>query len=78
MSAFARPDLLDETFAFDAPEFRQHAHDRAVELDNGGVMIADDERFSEVFRRENTNSPDGRARFITEGRVVDETLRKQK
>jgi hypothetical protein len=41
-------------------------------------MIAEDGRFAQVFRRDEANLPDGRARYITEGRVVDERLRKQK
>jgi hypothetical protein len=77
-SAFLRPDLLDETFEFDLQEFSQHAPYRAVELDNGAMMIAEDARFAQVFRRDDANLPDGRARYVTEGRVVDERLRKQK
>lgn len=77
-SAFPRHDLLDETFEFDAQEFLRQAPYRAVELDNGGLMIAEDNRFAEVFRRDDNALPDGRARYVTEGRVVDERLRKQK
>ena len=51
-SAFPRPDLLDETFQFDLEEFTSHAPYRAVELDNGAMMIAEDARFAEVFRRD--------------------------
>jgi hypothetical protein len=77
-SAFPRPDLLEETFQFDLEEFTRHAPYRAVELDNGAMMIAEDSRFPQIFRRDEANLPDGRARYITEGRVVDERLRKQK
>ena len=62
----------------DLEEFTSHAPYRAVELDNGAMMIAEDARFAEVFRRDEGNLEDGRARYITEGRVVDERLRKQK
>ena len=70
---------MDESFALDRVEFDKHVTYRAVELDNGGVMIAEDNRFGEVFRREAVGGADGeRVRYVTEGRVVDETLRKSK
>jgi hypothetical protein len=76
---FPRADLMDEVFQFDREEFERHAPYRAVELDNGGVMIAEDSRFPDVFRREEVGEPDERrVRYITEGRVVSEQLRKAK
>jgi hypothetical protein len=47
-------------------------------LDNGGVMIADDARFPQVFRQEIVDAAAGRMRYVTEGRVVDERLRKNR
>jgi hypothetical protein len=41
-------------------------------------MIAEDGRFDEIFHREELRVDEGRVRFITEGRVVDEKLRKNK
>ena len=69
---------MDETFEFDREEFQRHVPYRAVELDNGGVMIAEDGRFGQVFRREEADMPEGRVRYVTEGRVVNEQLRRQK
>jgi hypothetical protein len=77
-AAFPRSELMDETFQFDREEFQRHAPYRAVELDNGGLMIAEDEQFGQVFRQDPANLPGGRVRFVTEGRVVNERLRKTK
>jgi hypothetical protein len=77
-AGFVRPDLMDEVFQFDRDEFQRHAPYRAVELDNGGVMVADDARFPQVFRQEIVDAAAGRMRYVTEGRVVDERLRKNR
>ena len=76
--AFVRPDLMDEVFEFDREEFDRNAPYRAVELDNGGLMIAEDSRFGEIFREQLVDEPDGRVRYVTEGHVVRESLRKTK
>ncbi len=39
-AAFHRPELMDEVFEFDRDEFQRNAPYRAVELDNGGLLIA--------------------------------------
>lgn len=77
-SAFPRRDLMNEVFQFDREEFQRHAPYRAIELDNGGVMIAEDARFNQVFREEVIPQAEGRVRFVTEGRVVGGSLRKTK
>lgn len=78
-AAFTRPELMDEVFRFDRPEFERHVLYRAVQLDNGGLMIAEDARFREVFVREQLeNVAENHVRYSTEGRVVDERLRKTK
>jgi hypothetical protein len=75
-SAFTRPDLMSETFEFDRDEFEKHIPYRAVEMDNGGLLIADFNNFSEIFQREELG--DRRVRYATEGRVTDDRLRKRK
>jgi hypothetical protein len=67
---------MEEVFEFDRAEFERHAPYRAVELDNGGMLIAEDARFGEVFREEVLNVAESRVRYVTEGRVVDERLRR--
>lgn len=42
---FRRSELIDETFVFERDEYDQHAPFRSIELDNGGVMIAEHDRF---------------------------------
>jgi hypothetical protein len=63
--ALPRPELMGEVFRFDREEFEKHVMYRLVELDNGGVLIADD-------------ADSERVRFTTEGAVVDSRLRKSK
>lgn len=76
--AFARSDLMGEVFRFDSEEFNRHAPYRAVELDNGGVLIAENRRFREVFDREVLSAAEQRVRYSTEGRVVDDQLKKRR
>ncbi len=76
--AFARSDLMNEFFQFDRTEFEKHAPYRAVELDSGGLLIAEDSRFEEIFERQDLNVSDGRVRYMTEGRIIDERLRIRK
>lgn len=73
----ARNELMNETFTFDREEYDLHARFRSVELDNGGVMIAEDDKFEDVFKTEALDDA-GRRRYVTEGRVVDQELRKSK
>jgi hypothetical protein len=77
-AAFTRADLLDEVFQFDREEFERHTPYRAVGLDNGALLIAEDARFNEVFQEQPVNQAGGQVRYITQGRVVDEELRKTK
>lgn len=76
-AAFPRPETFGERFQFDADEFERHVHYRAVELDNGAFLMAEDRRFDRVFDQEQL-SRKGYNRYTTEGRVVDERLRKTK
>lgn len=77
-TAFARPDLMDEVFSFSREEFDKHAPYRAVELDNGAILIGDNYRFDEIFQREQLKVAENEVRYVTEGHVVDERLRKSK
>jgi hypothetical protein len=42
------------------------------------VLIAEDARFGDVFQRQMLDEAQNRVRYVTEGRVVDESLRKTK
>jgi hypothetical protein len=77
-AAFSRPDLMDEVFQFDRAEFQRNALYRAIELDNGGLLIAEDAHFDEVFERQVVDADERRFLYRTEGSVVNETLRKTK
>jgi len=75
---FPRPDLMSEVFVFERDEFERHVTYRAVELDNGGLLLAEDSRFEQVFAEEMIDQADRRVRYVTEGRVVDQRLRKRR
>lgn len=69
--------LVDDRFQFDSAEFGRHIAYKQVELDNGGVLTAPAEKFSEVF--EETRRRGGEERtFSTTGLIVDERLKKIK
>ncbi|SRR6266404_4468295 len=74
--ALPRPELFDERFEISASEFNQHILYRAVELSNGAVLVAENERFDAVFQHDQV--AEDRTRYITEGRVVSQQLRKTK
>lgn len=76
-SSFPRPELLNESFRFDAVEFARHVLYRTVELDNGAMLMAEDARFGAVFLTEPLVG-EGRIRYTTEGAVVDQRFRKTK
>lgn len=73
-----RAELMDETFRFDGEEFARHVLYRLIELDNGGVLLADDRSFSDVFEVSVLDPAEGLVRYSTEGHVVDERLKKSK
>lgn len=77
-SQLPRADLMDEVFQFDRTEFDKHVAYRVVEVDNGGMMIAEDDEFSQIFQREAVDEEAGLFRFSTEGHIVDEKLRKSR
>lgn len=73
-----RPELMEESFRFDREEFDRHVMYRFVELDNGGVLLAEADEFANVFVRDVLDAKDDLVRYSTEGRVVNESLRKTK
>lgn len=72
------PEIFGETFEFVREEFDQHLPYRSVELDNGAFMVAEAASFEEVFVKQALERNDGVVRFSTEGRIVDQELRKTK
>lgn len=76
--ALPRGDLLEDTFTFDREEFEKQLAYRSVELDNGAILMSENSTFAEVFTQEEVDSHQRRPRikFSTEGRVVDELLRR--
>lgn len=74
-AALPRQDLFTETFQFDAAEFEKHVLYRSVELDNGALLTGVNEAFDTIFHRETAGVADGRVRYSTEGRVVNQQLR---
>jgi hypothetical protein len=75
-TAFARPELLGESFQFDAAEFDRHIQYRTVELDTGAMLMADDSQWDQVFSSVMIGKD--RRRYTAEGQVVDQRLKKTK
>jgi hypothetical protein len=76
-NALPRPELLTETFKFDLAEFDSYIAYRAVELDNGALMVADNAEFEKIFRSEKLRGSDDEYRFTTEGKIVNQQTRKK-
>jgi hypothetical protein len=68
--------VADEHFRFDTEEFKSHIGYRSVELSNGGMLTAETDEFEKVFHKEEAGR--GRVRFSTEGKIVNEKLRKSR
>lgn len=68
--------LMTEHFQFDATEFSKHVAFRSVELSNGGTLTADAEKFDEVFKKQSLKGTDDQVRFSTQGKIVEQKLRK--
>ena len=77
IESFPRRELLTENFRFSVDELDRQALYHTVELDNGALLTAETESFPEVFEREPMVA-EGTVRYSTEGRVVDERIRKTK
>jgi hypothetical protein len=76
--ATGHDSLVTENFQFDASEFERHIAFRSIELSNGGILSADATRFDQVFQQETVDESNHIIRVMTQGRVVDERLRKVK
>lgn len=73
---FPSDKLFHENFKFLASEFAEHIAYRSIELDNGGTLTAEADKFDEVFKRYQAQG--NRVGFSTEGAIVDDKLRKSK
>jgi len=67
---------IDERFQFDAQEFTKQVAYRSVELDSGGMLIAESVSFDNVFHREVIDETEHRVRYSTEGKVINDKLGK--
>lgn len=65
--------VSSQTFEFDFTAFKEIIAFRAMELDNGAVLSAEADKFDTVFQKEEVGDA---SRFTTEGRIVNEKLRK--
>lgn len=71
--AFPRPELFGASFRFDSKEFDANLLFRSVELDSGGMMIAENTVFEKVFNPK----PHGEVtHFSTEGKIISTRFRK--
>ena len=66
-----------EKFVFSSEEFARHIQYRSMELDNGGRIVADAARFNAIFEVTRTDA-DGNVAISTQGKIIDERLRKSK
>jgi len=73
------PHLRTERFRLNVEVLDEHAPLRSIELDNEAVVIGPTSRFDIIFRTEKIpGDHKDRVRITTEGRIIDERLRKRK
>jgi hypothetical protein len=78
ISELKTPAIADEQFQFDADEFKSQVGYRSVELNTGGMLTAEANDFDKIFHREIIDEKGQRVRFSTEGKVIDDKLRKSR
>ena len=71
------PRLLNDKFIFERSEFDKHISYKMVELDNGAILTAQASKFDDCFDSEVTEI-DGKYRYSTTGKIVDEKLKRTK
>ena len=74
---FRHPNLVNEQFRFDAPEFSRQVPLRSVRLDTGAILMADAKDFDEIFEQEPLPGDAG-IKFSTIGNIITERLEKAK
>lgn len=65
--------ISNQIFEFNLSAFKEIIAFRSMELDNGAVLSAEADKFDKVFHKEDIRD---KSRFTTEGRIVNEKLRK--
>ncbi len=70
--------LMTDIFEFHAQEFSRHLSYKTVELNNGALLTAELEHFDDVFQKQQVENANDQYIYKTQGRIVDERLKKTK
>lgn len=70
--------VVRERFRFSETEFDRHIAIRSVELNNGAILMAAADEFDTVFEHAVVNNTTGEQKFSTQGKVVDERLKRSR
>ncbi len=73
-----RDSLRQDTFRFDAEEFSKHLPYRSIELDNGATLTASADDFEAAFQRQEAPNESEEYVFRTQGKIIDDRLKKRK
>lgn len=76
--SFGREELYEDRFRLSRDELDRHLPFRSVELDTGAILTGDEATFDDVFQKQVLCVADNRVRYSTDGRVIDQKLRKSK
>jgi hypothetical protein len=68
--------MAQEFFRFDLTEFKTLIAYKSVELSNGALLTAQSSEFDKVFHQEFSDRSRKTVKFSTEGKVVNEKLKK--
>ncbi len=70
--------LISDIFEFDQEEFSRHISFKSLKLDNGAILSAPLDQFESCFTKEEVTNQTGEYKFTTQGKIIDEKLKKLK
>lgn len=76
MDSFAREELYEENFKMDIDELNRYIPFRSIELDNGAMLVGEDAQFDKIFKKEMILDSHKKVRYMTEGRIINQRLKK--
>lgn len=68
--------LVNDMFEFDSDEFLKHISFKSVELNNGAILTASLDKFDECFEKQKISDKKEEYKFSTQGKIIDEKLKK--
>ncbi|NMM42913.1 hypothetical protein HH303_00380 [Rhodospirillaceae bacterium KN72] len=78
LSQFKNPSLAKERFTFNATLFSTETPYRSIQLDTGATLMAQTEKFDDLFKRTESDNEDQLVTYSTSGRITSERIEKRR